>query len=405
MVNKNLLSVKEAINEIVNNLQVLQSEDIELTNALGRTNASKIISKLNNPPQDVSSMDGYAVNSKIKFQNYKIIGESSAGNPYINSISDGETVQIFTGAYLPKGADSVVIQENTKLKSKNFVYFKDDKVLKNRHIRKKGLDFKVGDMILDKNNIIKSRDISTIAMSGNFWLNVRIKPTIGILSTGDEIEKVGELLNKNKIPSGNNIMLAAMIKIFGGTPRILPISKDNKKSIKKIIESNLDCNLLISTGGASVGKYDYLSQFFNKKQVFTSFDFWKIAMRPGKPLIFGKIQNTPLLGIPGNPVSAGVCSLIFLRAAIRKMLGLKNFFPDIYEGVTTSDIDENDNRMDFIRSTLKINSKNFVSPFVKQDSSMTNIFSKSNCLIIRKPFQKKSTAGDIVHFIKYPDFY
>ena len=405
MVNKKLLSVKEAINEIVKNLQVLQSEDIELTNALGRTNAKKIISKLNNPSQDVSSMDGYAVNSKNNFKNYKIIGESSAGNPFKKSVGDGETVQIFTGAHLPKGTDCVEIQENTELKNNNIVFFKNNSFLKNQYVRKKGLDFQKEDIILDKNNIINSRDISTIAMSGNFWLNVRIKPIIGILSTGDEIEKVGELLNKNKIPSGNNIMLASMIKVFGGIPRILPISKDNKNSIKKILEKNLDCNLLISTGGASVGKYDYLSHLFNKKQVFTSFDFWKIAMRPGKPLIFGKLKKTPLLGLPGNPVSAGVCSLIFLRASIRKMLGLKNYFPDIYEGITTSTIDENDNRMDFIRSVLKINSKNFVTPFIKQDSSMTNLFSKSNCLIIRKPYEKKSATGDIVKFIKFPDLY
>ena len=128
-------------------------------------------------------------------------------------------------------------------------------------------------------------------------------------------------------------------------------------------------------------------------------------MRPGKPLIFGRLKKTPLLGLPGNPVSAGVCSLIFLRAAIRKMLGLKNYFPDIHEGITTSAIDDNDNRMDFIRSTLKINSKNFVTPFDKQDSSMTNLFSKSDCLILRKPYEKKSSPGEIVLFIKYPDLY
>ena len=181
MVNKDLLSVKEAINEIVKNLQILHNEDIELTNALGRVIASKVISKLNNPPQNVSSMDGYAVSSKNKFQNYKIIGESSAGNPYKNSVNDAETVQIFTGAYLPKGTDSVVIQENTKRKNKDIVSFKDNTIFKNRYIRKKGLDFNKGDVILDENVIINSRDISSIAMSGNFWLNVRIKPIIGIL--------------------------------------------------------------------------------------------------------------------------------------------------------------------------------------------------------------------------------
>ena len=403
MLNKNLLSVEDAINKIVKTLKTLKDEDIKLTECLGRVSAKKIISQLNNPPTDVSSMDGYAISSEKIFKSYKVIGESSAGNPFKKSVNPKEAVQIFTGAYLPKGTNTVVIQENTKIIDKDNISFKKNKIEKNDNVRKKGLDFKKGSTVLKGNHIINSRDISTIAMSGNFHINVRTKPKIGILSTGDEIEKVGNSLKKDKIPSGNNVMLASMINIFGGLPRILPIAKDNLNNIENTLSKNLDCDLLVTTGGASVGKYDFLSSLFEKHKKFTNIKFWKIAMRPGKPLIFGSFKKVPIIGLPGNPVSAGVCSLIFLRVAINKMLGLKDYFPDIHQGITTTTINKNDQRMDFIRSKLEINKKNFLTPFKKQDSSMTNLFSRSNCLILRKPFEKKSLPGDLVNFIKFPD--
>ena len=398
MLNKKLLSVEDAINKIVKTLKIMKDEDIKLTDSLGRVTAKKIISQLNNPPSDVSSMDGYAINSEKIFKNYKVIGESSAGNPFKKSVKLKQAVQIFTGAHLPIGTNTVVIQENTKIINKDNISIKKNKILANENVRKKGLDFKKGNTILKGNSIINSRDISTIAMSGNFYINVRTKPKIGILSTGDEIEKIGNSLKKNKIPSGNNVMLASMISIFGGLPKILPIAKDNIITIEKILSKNLDCDLLVTTGGASVGKYDFLSNLFKK-----NIKFWKIAMRPGKPLIFGSFKKVPIIGLPGNPVSAGVCSLIFLRAAINKMLGIKDYFPEIYQGITTNSINKNDQRMDFIRSSLEINKNNFLTPFKKQDSSMTNLFSKSNCLILRKPFEKKSIPGDLVNFIKFPD--
>ena len=137
----------------------------------------------------------------------------------------------------------------------------------------------------------------------------------------------------------------------------------------------------------------------------TRVNFWKIAMRPGKPLIFGRYKKTPILGLPGNPVSAGVCSLIFLQPAIKKMLGIKYFFPQMYKGFTTCAIDANDQRMDFIRSNLSVNKNNHITPFIKQDSSMTNLFSKADCLIVREPFDKEKKVGDSIYFIKFPDFF
>ncbi len=397
-----LISVQEAIKKIVTKFDILEDEDVELTNALGRVSAEPLFSQTFNPISNVSAMDGFAISSENKGSTFKIIGESAAGSPFTGKIKKNEAVAIYTGAHLPKGTDTIIIQENVKKKGSNIELI-DKNFKKNQFVRKKGLDFKKGDIILEKNQTINSRNIGSIAMSGNYWVNVIRKPTIGILSTGNEISKVGNLTRKNQIPSGNLVMLSSIVKTLGGIARLLPIAEDNKKSLKKLLEKNLDCNLLLTTGGASVGKYDKLKSIFEEKTKNTKINFWKVAMRPGKPLIFGRYMGTPLLGLPGNPVSAGVCSLIFLSVIMNKMRGDKSFFPKIFEGKLSESISSNDRRMDFMRATYSVNKgKTFVTPFKKQDSSMTLLFSQANCLIIRQPYEEKIDKGQIVKFIKFP---
>ena len=200
--------------------------------------------------------------------------------------------------------------------------------------------------------------------------------------------------------------MSSIVKTLGGIPRLLPIAEDNKKSLKKILEKNLDCNLLLTTGGASVGRYDKLKSIFQEKNKNTKINFYKVAMRPGKPLIFGKYKGTPLLGLPGNPVSAGVCSLIFLNAIMNKMKGIKSFFPRVYKGKLSEPISTNDRRMDFMRGIYFVNdAETLLTPFEKQDSSMTSLFSEANCLIIRKPYAEKIDKGQIAKFIKFPSLF
>ena len=167
----------------------------------------------------------------------------------------------------------------------------------------------------------RQRHIGSIAMTGQTWLSVSRKPIVSILSTGNEIIKVGETPKKDQIPNGNSLMLAAMIQEFGGIPKLLPVAGDNELDIYKILKEASDCDLIVTTGGVSVGKYDLIQKalkHFKRNKT----EFWKIAMRPGKPLLFSKVNSTPLIGLPGNPVSSGVCSLIFVNTAIRTMLGL-----------------------------------------------------------------------------------
>jgi len=287
------------------------------------------------------------------FVSLKIIGESSAGFPYSKKLKCGETIRIFTGAKLPLGSDSVIIQENvTNGKNDNYIITKAI-VKKHQNIRKKGLDLNKNQSVLPKGTILNSRHIGSIAMTGNVWVTVTRKPIISILSSGNEISKVGEQLTDDQIPSGNNLMLASMISELGGIPRILPIADDNELNIFNIINNALDSDLILTTGGVSVGKYDLIQKTLLNFKSKNSNEFWKIAMRPGKPLMFSKINNTPLLGLPGNPVSSGVCALIFLNIAIKTMLGTISTFPDFEKVILEGFLKKNDERMDFIRAKIK----------------------------------------------------
>ena len=414
MQKSNLLSLDSAIEKIRSNFEIVSSEDVFLQNALGRCLSEPVISKINNPRFNVSSMDGYAVNyndyinlknknngKSEEFIQLNVIGEASAGKPFIKEIKSSETVRIFTGAKLPKGSNTVIIQEDIKKSDvKNYISTNIDlKIYQN--IRKKGLDFKKDECLYNTGTILKSRHLGSIAMTGQAWVNVSRKPIISILSTGNEISKVGEQFKKNQIPNGNSLMIASMVSDFGGIPRILPVANDNILDIYKILNNALDSDLIVTTGGVSVGKYDLIHKALSRFK--SKIEFWKIAMRPGKPLLFSKINKTPLIGLPGNPVSSGVCSMIFVNIAIKKMIGDTKKFP-IYENATLSGkLLLNDQRMDFVRAKIKNKDGNvYVNPIDKQDSSMITQFSNSDCLIVRNPFDDAKFDGDLVNILKFP---
>jgi len=411
----NLISLEVAIRNIKSNFKKISNEDVFLQNSLGRCLAKPIYSKIDNPKYDVSSMDGYAINFKDftelnsknnskKAINFKVIGESSAGNPFEKKIKNFEAVRIFTGAKVPRGCDVVIIQENVHPSSDQKYISTQSNVIKYQNIRKKGLDFKKGECIFKIGSLIKSRHIGSIAMTGQSWVTVSRKPVVSILSTGNEILRVGEQLTKDQIPSGNNLMLAAMVTQFGGIPRILPIADDNEDSIYNILNKALDSDLIVTTGGVSVGKYDLIQKALQNFEGKSQNEFWKVAMRPGKPLLFSIIDNTPLIGLPGNPVSSGVCSLIFVNVAIRSMLGITEKYP-IFEKITLDGtLPVNDERMDFVRAKINIEDGNLLAtPINKQDSSMITQFSYSDCLIVRDPFEGVKNKGEIVKILRFPN--
>ena len=271
---KNLTSVEDAISIILKRINILPSNEIPLINGIGKTLSEPVLSKLNNPPTNVSSMDGYAIkNSDLDkgVYNFNCIDESIAGKKSIKTIKSGETVRIFTGASIPLGSDRVILQENTKVKSNNFIEIKYNKIESNNFfIRKKGMDFKIGEILINKDVVLNSRLIALAVASGNSWAMVRRKPRIAILSTGDELSKFGDLIyssNNEKIISSNGIFLYNFIKLLGGDPFFLPTAQDNLKSLELILNQSQGYDLVVSTGGASVGDYD-LVQTALKNQNF-----------------------------------------------------------------------------------------------------------------------------------------
>jgi len=408
-VSKNLTSVEEAISIILKRIIILPSSEVPIINGIGKTLSEPVLSKLNNPPTNVSSMDGYAIkNRDLEKGIYKFncIDESIAGKKSIKTIKSGETVRIFTGASIPSGSDRVILQEDTKINSNNLIEIKYNEIDSNNYfIRQKGMDFKIGETLIDKGVVLNARLIALAVASGNSWAMVRRKPRIAILSTGDELSKFGDLIdtfNNEKIISSNGIFLFNFIKQLGGDPFFLPTAQDNLESLELILNQLQGCDLVVSTGGASVGDYD-LVQTALKNQNFKLL-FWKIAMRPGKPVFFGVLKNIPFLGLPGNPVSTGVCSIVFLKKIIQTFLD-QQIIDDISYISLKSDLRKNDHRQDYIRSKITSNVKGelTVAPFLKQDSSQLSIFSKSDGFIIRRPNQGKTKKGTKVPVIIIPN--
>ena len=410
--NNKLLPLEEAISKILDNIKTLPSCEKPIFESLGLTLAEPIYSNVDNPPTSVSSMDGYAISSKdIESKNFslKCIGETYAGKKRKDRLNPGETIRIFTGSELPKGADTVVIQEDTIIDIINpdKIIFKSKNIIKGQYIRRKGLDFINGQKLIDEYRILNVRSIALAASAGVSWASVIQKPKIAILSTGNELIRPGEFnkKNTNNIFSSNGIFLYNFIKTMGAEPLYLPIAKDNMKSIERIIETSHNCDLIVSSGGASVGDYDLVKKSFLKsnKNKF-DLDFWKIAMRPGKPLFFGKLNKTPFLGLPGNPVSTGVCSIIFLQKIIKKFLGQKINDNIVYFPCSKS-LKENDHRKDFLRSKLVKDKEGqmSVTPYDTQDSSQALIFAKSDCFIIREPLSKKVKKNTPVQVLLIPD--
>jgi len=400
-----MISVNNALETIITNAKNLKHEKISILKSLGRVSSDNVYAKIDNPPQNVSSMDGYAVRfSNLKTLHkkpIKIIGESSAGKPYIKKINNFECIRIFTGASVPNNTNVILLQEKVLIKN-NFITDTTQVYNKNQYIRKKGSNFRKKSLIIKKNNLISARKIALLISANHTEIKVFLKPKIAILATGNEIRKTNKNL-KNGIISSNTPLLISLLKSFGSEPYDLGIAKDSVKSIKNKLKNINDYNLLITTGGASVGKHDLVKDVLI--ELGMKLIFWKIAMRPGKPLIFGKIKNTLVLGFPGNPVSAFVSTLIFAQPLINKYLNL-NKPQDIKKGILTKSLKMNDERQEYLRAkTLYKNNNYYVTPFSIQDSSMTSYLSESNSLIIRKPYDKALKIGDKISIIIFSNIH
>jgi molybdopterin molybdotransferase len=392
-----MISVAEAVSIVCHGFGPLGSEHIDLRSALGRVLAEDLASRVSQPPADVSAMDGYAVRSIDIPQvpsTLKLVGESAAGARFTGSIAEGETVRISTGAPVPSDADAIVIQENVRASEDSVAVL--EKPLPGKWIRRAGLDFSYGQVLLKTGCKLTARHIGLAAAMNIPWLRVRRKPCVGFIATGNEVVLPGEPLGPDQIISSNSLALSAYIETFGGTPINLGIADDDDASLMAALESAGEMDLLVTVGGASVGDHDLVKKILRKKDF--EIKFHKVAMRPGKPVFFGVGNGLPVLGLPGNPVSVGVAAVVFLKPALEAMLGAAQQETHLLTVSLGRDLPANDQRQDYLRAKLTRGADNtlIAEPFQRQDSSMLALFSQADCLVIRSPFAPPAYIGDNV---------
>ncbi len=395
-----MIPVSEARERILAAIAPVGTEQVSLAQAAGRTLAADVVARLTQPPKPVSAMDGYAVRGADVGGvpvTLRVIGAAPAGRPYAGKVGPGEAVRIFTGAPMPDGADTVVIQEDTAAEGSSVV-IKEAAPL-GSFVRKAGLDFKEGDALLRAGRVLSPRDVGLCAAMNVPWLTVRRRPRIAILATGDEIVQPGDALGPGQIVSSNSWALAAFVDTNGGEAINIGIAPDEKATLKTMAESARGADLLVTSGGASVGDHDLVQSALG--EIGLSLDFWKIAMRPGKPLMFGKLGTTPLLGLPGNPVSSMVCSLLFLAPMLAKFLGRAETEPGRTAARLGADLKANDRREDYMRASLARGADGglVATPFRTQDSSMMATLAKADGLILRAPLAPALKAGEAVEII------
>ena len=390
-----MISVSEALEKLFSIAKVTPVETVELKKCLGRVLAKPLESTRNNPPFPSSAMDGYAIHkANLKSgAEFKVIGESAAGHSYPKKINKNEAVRIFTGSRVPDGANLVLMQEDVEA-DKKFIIVKEN-FDKKSNIRLEGSDFSKGYKVKTP-LILGAKEISLLAAMNFAHLSVRKKPTVAIISTGDELVFPGESPKPDQIIASNAYGIAALCEECGAEPRILPIAQDNLKSIEYIIGLAQDADLIITIGGASVGKYDLINEATNNFGVDKSFH--KVAMRPGKPLMAGKLNETALVGLPGNPVSALVCGYVFIRPLIQAMLGLeKKSAPRLVAPCSTS-LPKNGPREHYMRAVLLPNG--YLEPVENQDSARLALLYDADALLIRAAHAEAIPAKTQCEYIK-----
>lgn len=395
-----MIPVAEASARIIAAMPLMPAEQVGVGQALGRVLAADIASRLTQPPVDVSAMDGYAVRQADVTSlpaTLEIAGEAPAGGTAADGLQPGQAVRIFTGGPVPAGADTIVLQEDVDTDGAAVTV--REAPAAGHFIRAAGLDFRAGEVRLHVGRVLTARDIGLAAAMDHPWLPVRRRPRVAILSTGDEIVMPGEPRGATQIVSSNNLSLAAFVTAWGGEPVSLGIAPDSRDALAGMAAAAKGADLLLTSGGASVGDRDLVRQVLGESGM--TLDFWRIAMRPGKPLLFGDLNGVPVLGLPGNPVSSLVCAMVFLRPALEAMLGVDRRAEPPVTAKLAIDLAENDKRQDYLRARRETNGQGevVVTPFDKQDSSMLAVLAEADCLVVRPPHAAAAAAGERVQVI------
>jgi molybdopterin molybdotransferase len=394
-----MISVADALAKILAGLHPTPAEVAPLAEAWGRVGATPVLARLQQPPADVSAMDGFALRAEdgTLGARLRVVGSAPAGHPWAGTLGPGEAVRIFTGSFVPAGADAVLLQEDATDADGSVTV--NEAVARHRHIRPGGQDFRSGDVLVPAGKRLTVRDIGLAASGNHPWLAVHRRPRVAILATGDEIALPGEPIPPGGIVSSNAHALAAFVRARGGEPMVLPIAVDDLQAIAAGADAARGADLLVTTGGASVGAHDLVQAGLAARGL--ELDFWKIAMRPGKPLMFGRMGDLPVLGLPGNPVSALVCAVLFLLPALARLSGLPGDPPPRVRAVLGAPLPANDRRADHLRARLtEADGVLVATAFERQDSALMRLLATADALILRAPHAPSAAAGDPIEVIR-----
>jgi molybdopterin molybdotransferase len=405
MTREPLIPVAEALARVLAAApSALEEESVAIEAAIGRTLARDIAALRTQPPFDNSAMDGYALRRcdlGALPATLRVVGESAAGRAFARALGAGEAVRIFTGAPMPAGADGVLVQELAQRDDDHLIVA--DTVSPQQNVRAAGLDFLHGESLLEAGRRLTPRDIALAAAGNHSNLPVRRKPRVAILATGDELVRPGEAAGEAQIVASNNFAVAGIVAACGGEPVDLDIARDAIGALEGAFRRARDvsADVLVTIGGASVGDYDLVQKALIG--VGLELGFWRIAMRPGKPLMQGRLGEMQVLGLPGNPVSSVVCAILFLAPLLRKLAGDLRAGADISEpAVLGIDVGVNDFRQDYLRAALAWGADGALvaTPFALQDSSLVKTLAHADALVIREPGAPAARAGEACRAIR-----
>jgi molybdopterin molybdotransferase len=393
-----LLPVADALTRILALVTPVGTEEIPLAEAAGRVLAVAGVAARNQPPFDASAMDGYAVRAAdaIAGARLTVTGEAAAGDGHANAVGSGEAVRIFTGAPVPDGADTILIQENATRTDDTISV--TEPPASGAHVRRTGMDFTKG-FRLPAPRRLTGREAALLAAMNVPRVTVRRRPLVALIPTGDELVAPGAIPGPGQIVSSNDIGLAAMLTAAGAQPLLCPIARDSRASLLAALEAAAGADFIVTLGGASVGDHDLVAKVFGEAGMVL--DFYRIAMRPGKPLMAGKLGARVMLGLPGNPVSSMVCAEIFLRPAIDKALGLPAGPRPTRRATLSHDVEPNGPREHYMRATVSLAADGSVRCRMArdQDSSLLATLARANALVVRPANAPAAVAGGNVDYI------
>jgi molybdopterin molybdotransferase len=397
------VSVEEARARVLDGVEPLPAELIAVGGAHGRVLSTDLAASRSQPAEAVSAMDGYAVRAADVANlpaTLTVIGEAAAGQPFAGTVGQGETTRIFTGGVLPAGADAVVLQEHSERRGAEVVIKSSPAV--GKHVRSPALDFARGAVVLRKGRCLSDRDLALAAGMNYPTVAVHRRPKLAILATGDELVAPGSELTRGQVVYSNGFAIAALARREGAEVADFGIVPDRIEptvaAIEQVCRSGAD--ILVTTGGASVGDYDLVKRSLEIQGMELA--FWKVAMRPGRPLIHGRIGTTFVLGLPGNPVSSYVGAFVFLIPLLRKLCGRDDLFAPLESAVLGRDLAENDERTDYLRAQLDARADGTLvaTPFDLQDSSLLVPLAKADCFLVREPYAAAAKCGTQCRIIK-----